>query len=128
MHDNLRLQRLVQQLANKVRKLADKQGATDTEPHESHQQFMALAEATFREMSLQVNTAMSDQMQRHGIGLQLLWHTFAVAALVLSKPSMQLCCCLSRCWPHSRKVMCRPDGTVSTLDQFWLINNTACNL
>ena len=64
MHDNLRLQRLVQQLASKVRKLMDKQGATDTELHESHREVMALGEATFREMSLQVNTAMPDKMQR----------------------------------------------------------------
>ena len=70
MHDNLRLQRLVQQLANEVRKLMEKQGATDTEPHESHQQVMALAEATFKEMSLQVNTAVPHQMQRHAIHLQ----------------------------------------------------------
>ena len=66
MHDNLRLQRMVQQLANKVRKLMEKQGATDTEPHESHLEIMALAEATFKEMSLQVNTALPDPMQRCG--------------------------------------------------------------
>lgn len=58
MHDNLRLQRLVQELANKVKKLTDRQeeNCADTEPHDSHQEIMALAAATFREMSLQVNT------------------------------------------------------------------------
>lgn len=64
MHDNLRLQRMVQQLAHKVRKLMEKQGATDTEPHESHQEIMALTEATFKEMSLQVNSTLPDHLQR----------------------------------------------------------------
>ena len=93
MHDNLRLQRMVQQLANKVRKLMDNQGTTDTETHESHQEVMALAEATFKEMSLQVNTAMPDQMRRRGIHVQLLWHAMAlaVAALAFSRLSMRSC-------------------------------------
>ena len=64
MHDNLRLQRLVGQLANKVKKLMDRQdeSCTDTDPHDSHQEIMALAGATFNEMSLQVNTTVLDPM------------------------------------------------------------------
>lgn len=60
MHDNLRLQRLVQQLSIAVKEFM---GGELTAPKSSadsdrHQEIMALAEATFKEMSLQVFIAL----------------------------------------------------------------------
>lgn len=60
MHDILRLQRLVQQLASKVKVFMGGHEANSADTQllcESHNEIMALAEATFKEMSLQVNTA-----------------------------------------------------------------------
>lgn len=58
MHDILRLQRLVQQLASKVRVFMGGHEANSADTQllcESHHEIMALAEATFKEMSLQVH-------------------------------------------------------------------------
>ncbi len=64
MHDNLRLQRLVQHLASLVEAFvqASEEEQTDsTAPekvsliHEGHQEIMGIAQAVFKEMSLQVD-------------------------------------------------------------------------
>ena len=63
MHDILRLQRMVQQLASKVEGFMGGHEANSTDTKllcESHHEIMALAEATFKEMSLQVITAYLD--------------------------------------------------------------------
>ena len=68
MHDNLRLQRLVQQLAHKVEEftagqaVASKATADTEKQHERHQEIMALTAAIFKEMSLQVFIALSPGM------------------------------------------------------------------
>ena len=83
MHDILRLQRLVQQFANKVKTLLDRQeaGSADAEArHERHQEILDLAEATFKELSLQVNTAYPKPRQtpcRHGTYQSILEFAFS---------------------------------------------------
>ena len=63
MHDNLRLQRLVQQLAGKVQEVVGGKDTASTaendseKQHKRHQEIMSSAEATFKEMSLQVSNA-----------------------------------------------------------------------
>ena len=68
MHDNLRLQRLVQQLALLVEDFVqpieepqadDAASAGPDMSHKGHQEIMGIAETVFREMSLQVYISMS---------------------------------------------------------------------
>lgn len=88
MHDILRLQRLVQQLASKVRIFMGCQEANSTNSkllYESHHEIMALAEATFKEMSLQVSTACLENFQsrwryQHSHGILGLTVVYDIAA------------------------------------------------